>query len=140
MREGGPFGKCCVFSSSCNFLSVKAGRLLRTKPHTSTPPPFFIFSLLLITTVPQRTLWRCYTHQLIIMHNADSLCTVNHFFNIQRLINHLPTQTGSPGYTHHNLCMCVYVCVWERETDGERVRERERLWGCVRLRDRKIIE
>lgn len=48
--------------------------------------------------------------QLIIMHNADSLCTVNHFFNIQRLINHLSTQTGEPRL-HSPQCVCEIVCV-----------------------------
>lgn len=77
---------------------------------------------------------RCYTHQVIIMHKADSLCTVNHFFNIQRLINHLSTQTGeprlhSPQRVRRIVCVCVWlsfahvcvgVCVCERERQIER--------------------
>lgn len=51
--------------------------------------------------LPEAATWGCCTHQLIIMHTVDSLCTVNHLFNIQRLINHLSTQTGRP--TLHSL-------------------------------------
>lgn len=68
---------------------------------------------------------RC-THQLIIMHNADSLCTVNHFFNIQRLINHLSTQTGE-SRLHSPQPARVCVCVREiiSTTETQRTGEQE---------------
>lgn len=93
LNQDGKLHSVCNEGASCRLVCSSRGWYTAPAEDTSRIPPLTLKTQICLQFPRETTGGHC-THHLIIMHNADFLCTVNHFFNIQSLINHLSTQTG----------------------------------------------